>query len=802
MSWTRRFVLALSVVLAALAASLLAAPGAQAHEERPVTFPDGSGTVPELRTGEPDLLVCKTDRAAFERRIAAFPAALKARNLTLYERCARDGYRHLQQAVDAVDRPGLTIAILPGLYEEEPSQPPPTGACATLTAPTSSLGYQILSYEQQRRCPHNQNLVAVLGKKNLQIEGTGATRLDVVIDAGYRKLNALRADGSDGVYFRNFTAQRTTFNSLYVLAADGFVIDDVLTRWNDEYGFLTFASDHGLYKNCESYGNGDSGIYPGSASDINDGRGYDVPRYSIEITGCRSHHNMVGYSGTAGDSVWVHDNEFDHNMGGASMDSAFPGHPGLPQNHARFERNLIHDNNQNYYRYVADGTCARPPADRGYEQGVVCPQISMPPGTGIITAGGNWNLYEDNWVYGHQRAAFYLSAVPAFIRGESAWGKQTDTSHHNRYAGNRLGVDRSGTARPNRTDVWWDGQGGGNCWQSDAGAASPGALPDCGARRGDVSGGTDRLVGEPVKLAQLLVCADYSVQARRLPAGCDWYGARGLQRVETQLALGSSLVLALAGLALRRRRLRGHRLAAAATLIGLTGLALDVAGSTLALTPTAVPALALLLTGLWWTLLGLALRPVRPVLAGVTVLLGALTLLDAFDKAILMVPGIPVSPAWLRLLLGVIWVLWAVVAAGARTPSPSAPGPAPADPTSAPAPDPARADATPDPEAGAGARAGTGSRTAPGTAAGAAPGAASEPPPGAASGTAPGAASEATPGATSGTAPGAASEPTPGATSGAAPDAASEPTPGATSGTAPGAGVTQPETRPHGEATA
>ncbi|MEU7702940.1 hypothetical protein, partial [Streptomyces sp. NPDC039028] len=31
-------------------------------------------------------------------------------------------------------------------------------------------------------------------------------------------------------------------------------------------------SDHGLYKNCESYGNGDSGIYPGSASDINDGR--------------------------------------------------------------------------------------------------------------------------------------------------------------------------------------------------------------------------------------------------------------------------------------------------------------------------------------------------------------------------------------------------------------------------------------------------------------------------------------------------------------------------------------------------
>ncbi|MFJ3585463.1 right-handed parallel beta-helix repeat-containing protein [Streptomyces sp. NPDC090127] len=671
MSWTRRLLVALSVVLAALAAALVTAPGAQAHEERPVTFPDGSGSVPTLRTGEPDLLVCKTDRADFTRRISAFPAELKARNLTLFDRCARSGHRHLQEAVDAVDRPGMTIAVLPGLYEEEPSQPAPTGACAVLKAPRSALGYQILSYEQQRQCPHNQNLVAILGKKNLQIEGTGASRLDVVFDAKYTKLNALRADGSDGVYFRNFTAQRTTFNSLYVLAADGFVIDDVLTRWNDEYGFLTFASDHGLYKNCESYGNGDSGIYPGSASDINDGRGYDVPRYSIEITGCRSHHNMVGYSGTAGDSVYVHDNEFDHNMGGASMDSAFPGHPGLPQNHARFERNLIHDNNQNYYRYVADGTCAKPPVERGYEQGVVCPQISMPPGTGIITAGGNWNLYENNWVYGHQRAAFFLSAVPAFIRGESAWGKQTDTSHHNRYAGNRLGVDRSGASRPNRADVWWDGQGGGNCWQAEgkpSGASNPGALPECGKRRGEVAGNTDRLVGEPAKLAHLLVCADYNVQARRLPAGCDWYGARGIQRVETQLALGIAVVLALVGGALWWRRLRGHRLAGLATLGGLVGLVLDVVGSTLGLASGPLPALALLLIGAWWTVLGLALRPTRPALAWTTLALGALTLLDAFDKAVLMIPWIPLSPAWLRGLLAVVWVLWAVVAAGRRAP--------------------------------------------------------------------------------------------------------------------------------------
>ncbi len=662
----------MAALLVVLAALLATAPAAEAHEEREVRFPDGTGSVPVYRKGEPDLLVCKTGRRDFERRIAGFPDDLRRRNLQLYERCRRDGFRHLQAAVDAVDRPGMNIAVLPGRYEEEPSQPAPTGACARLTARKAALGYQILSYAQQRQCPHNQNLVAVLGKKDLQIEGTGAGPRDVVVDAGYRKLNAIRADGSDGVYFRNFTAQRTTFNSLYVLAADGFVIDDVLTRWNDEYGFLTFASDHGLYKNCESYGNGDSGIYPGSASDINDGRGYAVPRYSIEIRDCRSHHNMVGYSGTAGDSVWAHDNEFDHNMGGASMDSAFPGHPGLPQNHARFERNLIHDNNQDYYPYVADGTCARPSAERGYERGVVCPQISMPPGTGVITAGGNWNVFEDNWVYGHRRTGFYLNAVPAWIRGEEAWSKQTDTSHHNRYTGNRLGLTRGGEHRPNRTDVWWDGQGRDNCWQSDTGASSPRTLPECGRKPGEVSGGSHRLLAEPVKIAQLLVCADYDVGARRLPAGCDWYGARGAERIEVQLALAVAAVLALVGGVLWWRRLRHHRWATAATALGAAGLVLDVAGATTSLAPTAVPPLALLCTGVWWVVVGLALRGRRPAFGWTTVVLGALTLLDAFDKAVLLVPWLPLSPAWLRGVLGVVWVLWAVVAS-ARSAGP-APG--------------------------------------------------------------------------------------------------------------------------------
>ncbi|MGI5281804.1 right-handed parallel beta-helix repeat-containing protein [Nonomuraea polychroma] len=675
----------ITAVVALASGLLLSAGVAFAHEEREVSFPDGTGTVPRLRTGEPDVLVCKSDKADFERRIAKFPVALQERNRDLFAKCQENGVRHLQEAVDQADRPGMTIAILPGLYREEPSHAAPTGDCARLPARWAHHGgYQILSFEQQRQCPHNQNLVAVLGKKDLQIEGTGAGPLDVVIDAEYRKLNAIRADRADGVYFKNFTAQRTTFNSLYVLETDGFVIDQVLTRWNDEYGFLTFASDHGLYTDCESYGNGDGGLYPGSASDINDGRGHDVPRYAIEIRRCKSHDNALGYSGTAGDSVWVHDNEFYGNMVGATMDSLWPSHPGLPQNHARFENNKIYDNNRDYYSHLRNGTCAKPPAQRGYEQGVVCPQVGVPSGTGVLVAGGNYNVFAGNRVWGHQRAAFQLFGVPAFIRGETDLAKQTDTSDFNRYERNVFGVTPAGERRPNGLDVWWDGQGTGNCWQGDTGTSSPAVLPVCADRAPDLAGGTNRLLAEPVKLIKLYMCADFSASEARLPAGCDWFGASGLGKVEALLALAGSVVLGLlAGLfwwrsrrdirfpdagpasptvtALTRHR---HRLIVAGTVVGAAGLVFDVVAA--AVDSPAQAGVALLLMAAWWLCLGAALRGRRPVFGWFTVVVGVLAVADAFDRLVYLIPFVPLGPGWVRGLLTGLWVVCAVMVLALR----------------------------------------------------------------------------------------------------------------------------------------
>lgn len=236
-------------------------------------------------------------------------------------------------------------------------------------------------------------------------------------------------------------------------------------------------------------------------------------------------------------------------------------------------------------------------------------------------------------------------AVPAFIRGEEAWDKQFDTSHHNLYTGNQL--------KDNGADVYWDGQGSANCWEGVR-VASPAALPGCGAT------GPARVVAEPVKLVQMYLCNDYSIGERRLPGGCWWFGSSGLARVEVQLALGGSVVLALMAVLLWRRRLRS-RWALPLTVVGLAGLALDVLGALDGY--SVLPAAALALTGLW--LLG-AGWIMRGAFGWFTVVLGVLHLVDAFDRAVWMLPLIPIGPGWIRGLLTGVWVLCAVVVVAPR----------------------------------------------------------------------------------------------------------------------------------------
>jgi hypothetical protein len=321
--------------------------------------------------------------------------------------------------------------------------------------------------------------------------------------------------------------QQAEFNAVYIMETDGFVVDKLVARANDEYGILAFASDHGVIKNSHTYFNGDSGIYPGSASDVNgNSTEFKAKRYSIEIYNNNSHHNMVGYSGTAGNSVYAHDNRFHHNIAGMTTDSLFPGHPGLPQDHARWTRNEIYSNNMNYYATnVHTGICDKPMSERGYMQGVVCPVIPVPVGSGIVIAGGNYNSVDHNWIYDNWRQGAMQIWVPAPLRDEFDPAKLYDTSNHNHYVGNKMGIARDGHEAHNGVDFWWDDEGIGNCWDDNVsswGVPTDNFLlnpPSCAA------GGSILLPGLVVKDAGFIGCLQYNRADPfwRDPPLCNWF---------------------------------------------------------------------------------------------------------------------------------------------------------------------------------------------------------------------------------------------------------------------------------------
>ncbi|UGS34051.1 right-handed parallel beta-helix repeat-containing protein [Capillimicrobium parvum] len=540
---------------AAVAALLLLPAAAGAHPERQVFFPDGStGAVPEYRTTGPSKVVCKPDSA--QRIRDEFDGGLEAKRLRQLARCS---YHDIQAAVNAASS-GDRILIMPGVYHEEPSLAQVDGSfdydanqydrakdaspcrdmyqdiydpvASGLAGNVRSDPVWVPTYEHHRSCPNHQNLIAIAGddpadpdrvcddKCNLQIEGMGRTRADVVISGSRRALNVIRADRADGIYLSHFTVELSDFNNIYVLETNGFRIEDVESRYSREYGVLSFTSDHGLYDNIESYGAGDSGVYPGSGPEGH------CARYGIELRHIDSHDNTLGYSGTAGNGIWVHDSKFHHNATGLTTDSFAFGHPGMPQDCAKFERNEIYSNNNNVFDDQRDAYCRtanRPVQER--DPTVVCPTFQAPVGTGIGIFGGNGNIVRDNWIYDNWRDGAKLLWVPANFRGESDPSKEVDTSFDNLYRDNHMGVRPDGTRDPNGNDFWWDEEGRGNCWMGNAGPG--GAAPSSNVLLGlpGCPGAQVLLPGNPAKTASQATCSQWDPQDDLLddPPGCDWF---------------------------------------------------------------------------------------------------------------------------------------------------------------------------------------------------------------------------------------------------------------------------------------
>ena len=397
----------------------LALPGfAWGHAERSTPSPAREGSIPDPnRTPTAVLNVCKTGECAFE---------------------------HIQAAVTAAPA-GALIQIWPGLYKEEPSLQ------KAILPPDSPDG--TYSFEHHVDFPNSQNLIAIVGekKRNITLRGMGAKPLDVVIDVAFRKHVGIRMDRADGSIIQNLSVFHAFDHGIYAIDQSGYLFDNVVSGWSRDYGFLMFATDHGLTQNCDAFGAGDAGIYPGGAPNT-------PGRFSNEIRNCKSHHNVIGYSGTQGNYVWVHDNEFYDNATGMTSDSE-TDHPNYPEQNLQVERNRIYENNFNVYAADSDVFS------------VFGDGIYIPVGTGIFLPSGNQNVVQNNHIWGHDRYGVWLGSGQGLVVGPTSTPAAAPfMSTGNRFIANKMYAPTGIDGESNAIDFAWDGMGLNNCWEGNVGS--------------------------------------------------------------------------------------------------------------------------------------------------------------------------------------------------------------------------------------------------------------------------------------------------------------------------------------------
>jgi hypothetical protein len=581
------------VFVAALVLGLVLAAGASAHIERASYWPDpapdrtvsppAGGKVPDARSLGSSLLrglkgqtrvVCQPDslkRLArsiasglrngyyirpFDHRRFGFLEAVRLAgvNLALWHRC---DYRQIQPAVTASGN-NDRVVVMPGLYTEPTARSKPTNdpACEQYKIVNDKSQEGALSYAYQFHCPNDQNLIAVIGRAvgpgtdpvpaledrrgipnlgrcircNMQIEGSGVSSDDVVIDAGRVasgnkgpanpvKDVGIRADRADGFVLRNMNFRHAAEHGIYILETEGFLLDRFKTFWNEEYGVLTFTGDHGLVQNCEATGSGDAGLYPGSSAEGGEQRPPGTPfRYTQQFRLCDMHHNTFGYSGTDSNSVRVdHNNFYDNAMGFSTDVFTAAGHPGFPQDSDLIDHNNFFSNNFNPYLPGSD----------------VEPTVPGPVGTALWIAGGNGNVFRNNRVWNNWRRGVMMYAVPdAFVCDNpdnqipGCDPAETNTSFRNHFHDNVMGIGPRGARQPNGQDFWWSDWPAttGNCWYRNTSyrpiTTHPSPLPNCNnGRNPELSVGD----GDAEATTELLTCLTAVDNPDPNHPTCSWF---------------------------------------------------------------------------------------------------------------------------------------------------------------------------------------------------------------------------------------------------------------------------------------
>jgi Right handed beta helix region len=317
-------------------------------------------------------------------------------------------YGTIQAAVRAA-RAGDTVRVRPGVYRE---------------------GVRILGR----------------GKRYLKLVGDRRHPSKVVLDGrrlkGAAAQNGVIVNGADQVTIDGLTARRYRGNGFFVVNVDGYRLRHLVATRTGVYGVYAFNSKGGVMSDSTASWNDDSGFYIGQTPP------QTRPKRSL-VTRVKAYGNVLGFSGTNMRYVTITKSQWFNNGLGIvpnALDS---------EKYAPPEDNVITDNDifWNNFNYYAGAPFALRSSSTG---------TPYPIGTGVLLFGSRRTEVTNNRVFGN-----YLLGVGAV---QQLLLKQKDAQNlvGNQIRGNVFGL---GGADLNGRDLFYDGDGSGNCVGPNTGVA-------------------------------------------------------------------------------------------------------------------------------------------------------------------------------------------------------------------------------------------------------------------------------------------------------------------------------------------
>jgi Right handed beta helix region len=316
-------------------------------------------------------------------------------------------FRSIQKAVDAA-KAGDTIKIANGTYRESVK-------------------------------------VVGAGKRYLRLIGNKANPRKVVIDGGRLKgakaQNGVMVNSASQVTVQGLTTTKFKGNGVFLLNVTGYLVDHVRAINTGTYGVYAFNSKGGTMANSVGAWNNDSGFYIGQTPM------QTKPVRSL-VTNVKSYGNTLGFSGTNMRYVTITRSEwFDNGIG--IVPNALDSEKWAPPEDNVITDNDIYWNNFNYWKGAPFAVTRSSTGD-----------VPFPVGIGVFLFGGRRTLVENNRIFGN-----YLSGVAMF---QQILLKQVDAQklEGNVIKGNAFG---KGGTDLNGRDLFYDGDGSGNCFQDNTG---------------------------------------------------------------------------------------------------------------------------------------------------------------------------------------------------------------------------------------------------------------------------------------------------------------------------------------------